>query len=37
MMVPVICSSSVSQQKDKFNAELYGNGRQFQFVNIISL
>jgi hypothetical protein len=37
MMVPVMCSSSASQPKDKLMHELCGNGRQFQFVNVISL
>jgi hypothetical protein len=37
MMVPVTCSSSVSQPKDLVNAELCGIGRQLQFINVISL
>jgi hypothetical protein len=37
MMVPVICSSSVFQPEDAVNAELCGNGRHFQFINVISL
>jgi hypothetical protein len=37
MMVPVICSSSVYQPEDAVNAGLCGNGRQLQFINVISL
>jgi hypothetical protein len=37
MMVPVICSSSVSQPEDKLMQNYVEMEGSFQFINVISL